>query len=263
VGKCPSCGASSVFGVATKKCAWCRTIVCDRCVPKWHGSLTIKTASEKNTMRPYETIGFCSDKCFYEFWDKVMEYPADTVIGTNVQGFNANWVKFWNAAIVNAFINGKPYDDDEIVSKIQHAVKIHSDRCVAFPWTNSSGAYDWTSKALAIKAKTALAENLERCGRTLDSAKVFEDLHMYDKSRALREKEKHIIVRRTDVTVDLNALLEQVKNGALIIVYRCPHCGGKVKIDKSVSIDKLKICEHCGSEIETVDLADFLTTALS
>jgi predicted RNA-binding Zn-ribbon protein involved in translation (DUF1610 family) len=223
----------------------------------------VKTTDERNAANPYEMVGFCSDKCFYEFWDKVLEYPADDIIGTDVQGFNSNWVKLWNAAIVNAFTNGKPYDDAEIVSKVQRAIRINSDRCVAFPWINSSGAYDWTSKALAIKAKTALAENLERCGRTLDSAKIFEDLRLYDKARTLRQKEKHIIVKRTDVTVDLNALLNQVKNGALIIVFRCPNCGGKVKIDKSVSIDKLRICEHCGSEIETVDLADFLRTALS
>jgi DNA-directed RNA polymerase subunit RPC12/RpoP len=48
-----------------------------------------------------------------------------------------------------------------------------------------------------------------------------------------------------------------------VAVYRCPHCGGKLKIDKDARMDKLRVCEYCGSEIETMDLADFLRTALS
>jgi DNA-directed RNA polymerase subunit RPC12/RpoP len=74
--------------------------------------------------------------------------------------------------------------------------------------------------------------------------------------------DEQITVKRVDVTVDLNRLLQQIREGGLVIVYRCPHCGGPLKVGKDTSAGSLKVCEHCGSEIESIDLADFLRTAL-
>lgn len=64
-------------------------------------------------------------------------------------------------------------------------------------------------------------------------------------------------------SVDLNELIRQVRDGGIIVVYRCPHCGGKLKVDKETNVETLTVCEYCGSEIETVDLAEYLRTALS
>jgi DNA-directed RNA polymerase subunit RPC12/RpoP len=64
-------------------------------------------------------------------------------------------------------------------------------------------------------------------------------------------------------TLDLNELIRQVREEGIVVVYRCPNCGGKLKISKDTNVEALKVCEHCGSEIETVDLADSLRTALS
>lgn len=84
---------------------------------------------------------------------------------------------------------------------------------------------------------------------------------MRDKARQLRAKEKGIVVKKT--VVDLNKLIQQIKDGGIVVVYRCPHCGGKLKVGKGTSVESLKVCEHCGSEIEVMELADFLRTALS
>jgi transcription initiation factor IIE alpha subunit len=86
---------------------------------------------------------------------------------------------------------------------------------------------------------------------------------MYDKSRELREKDRQIFVKKTDVSINLNALLQQVKDGGVVAVFRCPHCGGKLKINDKTTMNSLRTCEHCGSEIEAVDLADFFKTVLS
>jgi transcription initiation factor IIE alpha subunit len=108
----------------------------------------------------------------------------------------------------------------------------------------------------------ALAKNLEKCGRTQDAAKIFEELQMYDKSRELRQQDRNIVIKNTNVSVNLNSLLQQVKDGGIVAVFRCPVCGGKLKVNQSTTLDSLKKCEHCDSDISTLDLADFLKTIL-
>ena len=71
------------------------------------------------------------------------------------------------------------------------------------------------------------------------------------------------MVKKKDVSINLNALLQQVKDGGLVAIFRCPHCGGKLKVSDKTTLNSLKYCEHCGSEIESIDLADFLKTVLS
>jgi len=51
--------------------------------------------------------------------------------------------------------------------------------------------------------------------------------------------------------------------GGIVAVYRCLHYGGKLKIDKDARMDKLRVYDHCGSEIETMNLADFLRRLIS
>jgi len=108
-----------------------------------------------------------------------------------------------------------------------------------------------------------LANNFVVAGRRLEAAQIYDNYHIYDKARELREKEKQIVVKTTDISINLNTLLQQVKDSGIVVVYRCPHCGGKLKIGKDTSGESLRMCEHCGFEIETMDLADFLKTALS
>jgi len=147
-------------------------------------------------------------------------------------------------------------------AKAQAAVIMHSAYFPAFPWLDTNGKSYWMYSYLYNKCKIALAQNLERCGRTQDAAIVFEELQMYDKARELREKDRRIIVKNTNVSVNLNALLQQVKDGGVVAVFRCPFCGGNLKINKDTTLDSLKICEHCHSEITSMDLADFLNAVL-
>jgi DNA-directed RNA polymerase subunit RPC12/RpoP len=95
-------------------------------------------------------------------------------------------------------------------------------------------------------------------------ADLYEEMKLYDearqtreKARQTREKEKEVII------VDLNKLIQQVKDGGIVVIYRCPHCNAPLKISKDTNVESLRVCEHCGSEIEAVDVADFLRTALS
>jgi hypothetical protein len=265
MGKCPTCGASSFFGVYTKQCANCGKIVCNRCVPQWHGTLVYKQRSERPQIEPayYKTVGFCSTNCFSQFWQRVFDYPVDYEIGTDVDHFYQKLFLLWNQAIVSSTAKCSPSVAKYLLPKVKLATQIHSDQFGAFPYRDNSGKPHWMFEKFRAKARTALAENLEKCGRTQDSAKIFEDLRMYNKAKELRERDRHIVVKKTDVSINLNALLQQVKDGGIVAIFRCPHCGGKLKVGDKTTLNSLKKCEHCGSEIESMDLADFFKTVLS
>lgn len=263
MGKCPSCGYSSWRGSSqTKNCAWCNKTFCDKCLPNWLYTWNVKTYAEqaRTAVAQYVRLGFCSLNCFNQFWGKALVYPAEDIMRTDAEHFHNNWVNYWNQSIVEAFSASR---NVEAIATVRHAVSIHSALYPAFPWIDSASKPVWQSVKSAENARMALAQNLERCGRTLDAAKEHETLRQYDKARELREKDKHIIIKKTDVSLNLNALLQQIKESGLVAIYRCPHCGGKLKIDRNVDMSKLRVCEHCGSEIESMDLADFLKTALS
>jgi uncharacterized protein (DUF983 family) len=258
--RCPSCGASSLFGLRTQQCAFCGKIVCDKCMPALIGPLEIKMAWEGvSGYAWYSTVGFCSSNCYNQFWQKVLDYPMDYEIGTDLEKekFNSTVIKLWNNAIRKAFVNGG------LMPMVDTAIKIHTKQYPAFKWWDSWSNYLLSYQSFLTKAKTALANNLEKCGRTSDAAKIFEELRMYDKARELRERDRQIVVKKTDISINLNSLLQQVKEGGIVAVFRCPHCGGKLKIESKTTLNSLKTCEHCGSEIESMDLAEFLKTVLS
>lgn len=265
MGSCPTCGASSFFGVHTKQCANCGKIVCNRCVPQWQGILTFKQTSERPPTTPayYETVGFCSTDCFSQFWQRVFDYPVDYEVGTDINNFYKTLILLWNHAITNSASKCNPSVARYLVPKVKLAEQIHSAKHPAFPGWDKSGKAFWMFEKFRTKARTTLAQNLEKCGRTQDSAKIYEDLRMYDKARELRERDRHIMVKKTDVAINLNALLQQVKDGGIVAIFRCPHCGGKLKVGDKTTLNSLKNCEHCGSEIESMDLAEFLKTVLS
>ncbi|MCW4000485.1 MAG: hypothetical protein NWE93_09615 [Candidatus Bathyarchaeota archaeon] len=263
MGTCPTCGASSFFSVSTKQCSWCGRTVCNKCVPQWGGTLTYKTQMEDPTKpAAYDNAGFCSIVCFNNFWLTVQAYPTDDV-GTDISGFTGKVLWLWNQAVSNAASRSSPAISRGLTQKLNNSIQIQSPKYPAFPYWDSTGKPYWMYEGFRNKAKLTLAQNLERCGRTQDAAKIFEELRMYDKARELRERDRHIFIKKTDVSINLNALLQQVKDGGIVAIFRCPHCGGKLKISDKTTMNSLRICEHCGSEIEAVDLADFLKSALS
>jgi DNA-directed RNA polymerase subunit RPC12/RpoP len=107
------------------------------------------------------------------------------------------------------------------------------------------------------------AKHFETLREFENAAKIYKRLGMYEEAGKIRAKRDELTIKRTDISLNLNALLQQVKDGGIVAVYRCPHCGGKLKISETTTITSLKICEHCGSEIESMDLADFFKTVLS
>ena len=214
----------------------------------------------------YESICFCSISCGEIFWQLVKNYPLEDV-GTGIPNFGRNLRNLFYNAVLNALKTDTSLHAYEI-NMVNWAIENDTEDNVAITLglfddgTIDSDCWDITPEFVK-RGYSALALNLEKCGRTLDAATIYEEkLKIYDKARLLRQNEKQSIVKHTDVSVNLNELLKQVKDGGVVAIYRCPHCNGTLKVNNKTSLKSLKICEHCGSEIETVDLADFLKTAL-
>jgi len=107
------------------------------------------------------------------------------------------------------------------------------------------------------------ARNLEEARNFEASALIYERLGMFKEAGRVRKKSQVVKVTRTEVSVNLNSLLHQLRDGGIVVVYRCPNCKAPMRIGKNTRVESLKVCGHCGSEIEAVDVADFLRTALS
>lgn len=108
------------------------------------------------------------------------------------------------------------------------------------------------------------ARNAEVAGRFEDAARIYESLGMYEEAGRVRER-KHIrkqFIVSKNISVDLNALLNQLKDGGMIIAYRCPHCGGNIQISGNTAPTSLLTCQYCGSALKMIDLVEYLKVAL-
>jgi hypothetical protein len=106
-----------------------------------------------------------------------------------------------------------------------------------------------------------LAKEFEKAGRHEDAGKLFEEFGMIEAAGAVRKKGKAQVV--TNISVDLNELLEKLRNGGLVSVYKCPNCGGNIKISGNTSSQKLSKCEYCETVLQTDDLVNFIKEILS
>jgi DNA-directed RNA polymerase subunit RPC12/RpoP len=263
--RCPNCGAWSIIG-SNRVCYWCGKVTCKKCLSEAVGFFLVKQRKEtREAPPPYGIMGFCSEDCSDAFWQRVMGYSFDD-IGTESARFVQNLRKLWHKAIIDA-LEYSPRPSDGI-SKVKRAILNDSPDAHGVPLgirDDGTLVYKEGHNVDFINREyAALARNLEKCGRPLDAADIYErNLKLYDKARALREMAKHVIVKQTDIRVDLNKLLQQLKDGGIVVLYRCPNCNATLKINKDTSVESLRTCEHCGSEIGTMNLADFLKTALS
>ena len=247
MGKCPNCGFKGLF-LKIKECLYCGRTCCERCA---RYVVTIGSADK----------WACSEECARKFEEKVLTYPLKD-IGTFLDSeFYDVEDKLWHSACIDALNKNDPSRENWF-NLLKQGLAM---RIMHVETKSSDGKHESDlGRKFRRRALLTLAHNMETVGRPLDAAKIYEEhLKMYAKARELREKEKQVLVKKMDISVNLNELIQQVKNGGIVVVYRCPHCGGKLKISRNTSVESMKVCEHCGSEIETMKLTELLRTALS
>jgi hypothetical protein len=61
------------------------------------------------------------------------------------------------------------------------------------------------------------------------------------------------------ISVDLNQLLSQIRREGLVIPYKCPNCGGTLKITGKKNV---QTCRYCDSDLDMGTLSDFIRSLL-
>jgi DNA-directed RNA polymerase subunit RPC12/RpoP len=108
-----------------------------------------------------------------------------------------------------------------------------------------------------INLRLQHADNLLAAERFEDAAKIYESLNMWKEAGETRRHGKRNVV--TQVQVDVNDLIDQVRRGGLTTTYSCPACRSPIQIDANMDVRALKHCQHCGSVIQSTDLVEFLS----
>jgi hypothetical protein len=96
-----------------------------------------------------------------------------------------------------------------------------------------------------------------RAGRNEDAAKALEELTLFEEAGQVRKKALHEQNTSRNVSVNMNQLLDQVRQGGLALAYKCPSCGGSIKIDKDYN-PGMKICGYCGTPLDTTLIASLI-----
>jgi len=105
-----------------------------------------------------------------------------------------------------------------------------------------------------------VGRDLEKAGRFADAGDLFEEFSLFEEAGAARKKMNKQVV--TNITIDINQLLDKLKSGGLVSVYKCPNCGASIKISGETSTTQLSKCEFCGTVLRTDDLIKFIQDIL-
>src|SRR3989442_8449792 len=100
----------------------------------------------------------------------------------------------------------------------------------------------------------AMAEDHE------SAAGIYQELGMWKEAGEVRRNGRRQIV--TQVHVNVNDLVDQVRKAGIATDYTCPTCGGHIRVTGETTLATLRNCQYCGSVVQTTDLVDFLTKVI-
>jgi hypothetical protein len=245
--KCPNCPKK---GQRHRKCIVCQKEGCEGCFTFLFG------ITNKRKMR-LQNVYSCSQNCIDILTKNIEEQTPDSMIKADGP------LTAINALIENLVLKAESglhfndYVNNEIQNKNTILVFFHP---MDYLKENQNNPL-W--KNLSKYAQLVQARHYETMREFENAAQIYKSLEMYEAAGRVRGKKNELIIKKTNISVDLNSLLEQIKAGGIVAVYRCPHCSATLKISNKTNSGSLRTCEHCGNEIEAMDLAEFLKTALS
>jgi len=146
---------------------------------------------------------------------------------------------------------GWPCLDRAVRDQVSHGVTVGQ-------W---GGAYTFRGMVLSSEASyIALkiqAETFVVAERREDAATTYEKIGMWKEAGELRRKIRSQVV--TQVHVNMNDLIDQLRQMGLSATYACPSCRSPITVNGSTSPDKLAKCQFCGTVFSSTDLMEAIT----
>lgn len=115
---------------------------------------------------------------------------------------------------------------------------------------------------LAKHDQLELAKKFEIAGRYEDAAKIYDQYQMYEEAGRVRKLDRIQVQKVVSVSVDLNAMLQQLKLAGLVVAHSCSNCGASLKISGSSTLDGVVSCQYCKTTFDTASVAQLITKAL-
>ncbi len=218
--KCPTCGYRE-FGMMLSQCYVCGRRICSRCSMAFGISenLTYQSANPWTYQQGgWQTQPFRYATCSWDCFDR--------------------WAWSFISRNQAPVLAGRAYD----------LGGIHLNPA---PATRALKMYEDNRR----RNQTDLAQKLLQAEDYEGAARVYQELGMWKEAGDARRRGRRVV---TEVQVNLNDLVEQLKKAGIATDYTCPACGGHIRISGDTSLVTLTSCEYCGSVIQTTDLVDFL-----
>ncbi len=113
------------------------------------------------------------------------------------------------------------------------------------------------------KRKWALASaiNYISAERHEDAAKIYESLGMHKEAGEVRRAGRRQV--STQVHVNVNDLLEQLRTMGVSASYTCPVCRSPSAITGTMSPEALTKCQYCGAVARPTDVVEAITKVMA
>ncbi len=129
---------------------------------------------------------------------------------------------------------------------------------IVIPWGQA-----WTISGVVLnptvgqRALVIQAEHLLMAERFEDAAKSYEAAGRWKEAGDARRRTRQHVV--TQVHVNINELVEQLRRMGLSANYTCPVCRSPFTITGQTGPDALSKCQYCGAVIRPTDMVEALS----
>lgn len=96
----------------------------------------------------------------------------------------------------------------------------------------------------------------ESVGRIEDAALFYEKAGQLAKARELNKRSRSQVVQH--VTVDVNKLLDFLRENSFTIPYKCPSCLATIRINGQRDATQFFTCEYCGTSLQAIDVQNLI-----
>jgi hypothetical protein len=105
------------------------------------------------------------------------------------------------------------------------------------------------------------AESFLVAERPEDAARTYEKIGMWKEAGDLRRKARQPQVT-TQVHVNMNDLIDQLRRMGLSANFTCPACRSPNTITGEMPSEKMTKCQYCGAIIPSTDLVDAIARVI-